>query len=290
MPLTLERAPEGVEPSRWGVGSGGSPEVGDLWLLSWDGDALELAVVSAVAQSFVLVWPVTMSDDPAFRPAIVLAESPLGIPLHAWPTRETGVGLHLLHRRFGPALSARTMRVIEEALEEGETPPLPFAQANIAVSEIEGASDALVERWEAICLHQWPRGELGASPFDAEVLRVAGLEVGELADLLDVSIPEAVGFVRGETTPMPRQVELVAAALDVDPPAVLQNGLDADSRLLVSPIFKDDLLRIASLRQTDEGGARELVRSQFALAARSDGDPRSRLIAAIARLLDDGLV
>lgn len=289
VPLTLEHAPSGVDSSLWVAGVSGAPAVGDLWLLSWDGVALELAVISAVTPSFVLVWPVTLPSVPSFPPAVVAAENPLGVPLHLWPTRETGIGLHLLHRRFGSVLTARTMRLVGDELDIGESSLLPLAALNVEAAAIEAASDALVDRWEAICLHTWPARQIGITALDPRVLGQAGLEVGDLADALGIALPEAVSIVRGEIAPTAEHLAVLTTRLGVDPEQLLQEEFDAAARLLLSPSVKDEILQIAQGHGTDEAGARSLIRSEFALAARSTGDPQARLAAAIHRLLaEDG--
>jgi hypothetical protein len=289
VPLTLERAPSGVESKLWSTGVPGVPTVGDLWLLSWDGVALELAVISAVAPTFVLVWPVSLPDAPSFPPAVVVAETPLGVPLHLWPTRETGIGLHLLHRRFGSVLTARTMRLVSDELDVGKSSLLSLAAPNVEAEAIEAESDALVERWEAICFHTWPARQIGITSLDPRVLGQAGLEVGDLADVLGIALPEAVSIARGETAPTAEHLSVLAARLGVDPEQLLQDELDVAARLLLAPSVKDNILTIARGHGTDEAGARNLIRSEFALAARSDGDPQARLAAAIHRLhAEDG--
>lgn len=289
MPLTLDCAPSGVESKLWSTGVPGVPTVGDLWLLSWDGVALELAVISAVAPSFVLVWPVSLPDAPSFPPAVVVADTPLGVPLHLWPTRETGIGLHLLHRRFGSVLTARTMHLVSDELDVGESSLLPLAAPNIEAEAIEAASDALVDRWEAICFHTWPARQIGVTPLDPRVLGQARLEVGDLADVLGIALPEAVSIVRGETAPTAEHLAVLAASHGVEPEQLLQDEWGADARLLLSPSVKDDIVKIAQGHGTDEVGARNLIRSEFALAARSDGDPQARLAAVIHRLrAEDG--
>lgn len=288
MLLTLEHAPSGVDSKLWVTGAPDAPAVGDLWLLSWDGVALELAVISAVAPTFVLVWPASLPDAPSFPPAVVATETPLGLPLHLWPTRETGIGLHLLHRRFGSFLTARTMGLVSDELDVGESSVLPLASPNVEAANVEAASDALVDRWEAICFHTWPARQAGITPLGPRVLSQAGLEVGDLADALGIALPEAVGIARGETAPTAEHLAVLAARLGVDPEQLLQNELDADARLLLSPSAKDDILKIAQGHGTDEAGARDLIRSEFALAARSDGDPQARLTASIHRLLAGG--
>ena len=281
--------PEGVEPSRW-VGAAAAPlAVGDLWLLSWDGTALGLALVSGVAADYALVWPVSFVEA-SYPPALDVPESPLGTPLAVWPTRETGVGLHLFDRRFGPLLSERTMALILDAVEAGEEPPLAWVASDLSEEQRELETDAMVDRWEAICLHTWPNAEVGSSPLSVEALEHVGIGIAELVEVLTLGTPEAVALYRGELAPSSDQVNAIAERYGFDANDLIEAG--GEARILVAPAYKAEIVETARLLGIGEGRARDLVRSEVALAARSDGDPASRVAAAIQRVRlmnDDGV-
>lgn len=288
MTFTLDEPPPGVDASAWSGLESARPGAGELWLLSWDGRALALCMIAGVAPTFVLAWPVTLPEEPAFRPALVIADTPLGLPLNLWPTRETGIGMHLLHRRLGSLLSHRTIALVEEALEDEGNTPVPFADENVPEERAEEASDRMVEHWEQLCFHTWPRPRVGTSPLSANLLRDMGMTLSDLAEALKLTPPRAVGMMRGEELPTADQLELIAQRLNLEPEALLGGALEGDDQLLISPEVKDRVLDIAMLHNTDEGHARQLLRSEFALAARSDNDPRTRLEAAVHRLLNLG--
>lgn len=286
MSLSLDDAPHGIAPDVWLHSASGDPQIGDLWLLSWDSRALGLVVVSGVAPTFILGWPVTLSGDRSFPPAIRIETSPLG-EIAVWPSRETGVGNHLLHRRFGTALSARTMHLLADAFEDGTEPVLPFVTSDIGLEEREAASDQMIDSWGAINLNVWPTPRPGITPLDADILRATGTLVGDLAEILSTSVPAAVSLYNGESAPTPSELEIIAAALGVPNDQLLRSQPDGESVAMLAPDIKDDLVEISRRRAIGEDVARELVRSQFALAARSDGDARSRLDAAIQRVLGE---
>lgn len=254
-------------------------------MLSWDGQALALVLVSGVATTFILGWPVTLTSDPCFPPAITINDTPIGIPLNVWPTRETGIGKHLLHRRLGRLLSGQAMSLIEYALESETELPVPFAESNVSEAEQERESDLMVDSWERICLHAWPPREVGIATLDPEAMIQLGLGLGELATALGVSAHVAVGLFQGEQAPTSEQLDALAALVGADPEELLANGLDEDSLVLLSPDIKDDLLAIGAQYRLNEEQARALLRSEFALAARSDGTSASRLASALHRLL-----
>lgn len=286
MPLDLEHPPPGVTADVWLKSVSWEPRIGELWLLSWNAQALGLVVVSGVAPSFVLGWPVTLSVNQAFPPAISVEKSPLGA-IAVWPSRETGIGNHLLHRSFGSVLSERTMCLVAEAFDTGAAPVLPFVSSDLAVEEMEAESDRLVEKWEAISLNSWPAATVGSAALDANVVRETGTSVSDLAELLSLPVPTAVGLYGGEILPSPAEMAILVDALGVPAEALLRSQPDTATILMLAPSIKDDVVAIARRRAIGEEAARDLVRAQFALAARSDGDPRSRLGAAIHRVLTD---
>jgi hypothetical protein len=286
--LRLDAPPDGVSGERWlGHSPVTSPAVGELWLLSWDGVALGLGLVSRTAPDFILCWPVTFRDVPVFAPAVVVDESPLDVSLVAWPTRETGVGIHLLHRQFGQLLSKVTLSLVEKALADEPTAelPLPLADQNVDGDAAERASDEMLDHWEAICMNVWPAATPGVSPLSSSAIQESGMEVGDIAAVLTLSLPTAVSLVRGEYAPTVEQVEMLSQALDADPQSFLEHGDGESTKLLQVPGMKDGLVRLAHIRSISESEARELVRADFALAARSDGDASSRLRSIIDRLL-----
>lgn len=282
---SLSRPPRGVASDSWGGSCSTEPAVGDLWLLSWDGEALGLVVVSGVAPSFVLAWPATLTTEPSYPPAVEVKQSPIG-SINVWPSRETGIGTHLLHRNLGQTLSERTMSLLDVAFEEGSEPPLPFVSPNVQEADFAALSDEMVEHWEAINTHLWPAPILGATPLDSEFLQQQGISLTFVREVLGVSTPEAVALLKGEQPPSALDISKLAEALEMPPEELLLLRPDDVSQELLTPRIKDDVLRIADLYDSDESGARMLLREEFVLAARSDQVLRSRLDAAIHRLLE----
>ncbi|MFK4790532.1 hypothetical protein [Microbacterium sp. ZW T5_56] len=283
--FTLDTPPFGVAPEAWHSQSATSPEAGDLWLISTDGEALGLAVLASVHTTFVLCWPVTTADSPVFEDVLEVASTPLGAPLLAWPARETGIGLHMLHRNYGSMLTSRTMRIVEALIDDGGAEyPLPLAPRTVGGEEAHAMSDEMVERWERICLDTWPKLSAGISPLNADVLRARSVQVGDLAGILQIDTAPAISLIRGEIAPTDEQVAVLAAALRVEPDALLNPGTDAGALMLIEPSFKESILDLAKSRNVSEAHARNIVRSEYGLAARSDGDAHARMQATIDRL------
>ena len=262
----------------------GDVTVGQLWALSWDGVELAAGVVARVFPTFVLVWPATQPDEAWFPPAVELT-SRVVEPLAVWPTRETGVGLHLLDACLGQVMSARTAWLLAEALETGEDPPLPFVSSGFSVDP-QAHSDRLVEKWEAICFNVWPRPNLGLLRI-GELQRL-GVTPSHLAEVLDVTIADSVALWNHELALSDLQLDALVAELGVGSEEIVGGESPDFYPGLVAPRRKQSVKEISSRFAIDEGAARDLIKSEFALAARSDGRDEGRLDAAIARLLDAG--
>jgi len=285
---SLTEAPAGVaNPEVWTRGVPGKVAAGDLWLLSWDGVGAGLGAISARMPGYVLVWPVTLPSEPSHSPALMLETSPLGVPVSIWPTRETGVGDAVLHRRLGHLLAPRLMVAIEDALDEDENPPLPFAHPASDPAQQRVQDEEMIDRWEAICLTQWPAPTATDPRLDREAASSHGLTPTRLSELLKVDASEAVALQLGEVSLAPGQAETIAADLGVAVTDLLTPTRATATAVLLDPAWKDHVLRLAAHRDISEASARDLVATEFALAARSSNSPADLLRAAFARLLGE---
>jgi len=288
--FTLDEPPAGVGADRWLTDAPADPAVGDLWLLSWDGVGLGLGVISARHDGFVLIWPVSVPSDPVAPPALAVADSPLGVPLFPWPSRETGVGDALLHRRLGTLLSPLAMARTAEAFDEGSEPPLPFASSPVddTAQAALAYSVELVGAWERICLLQWPSLDQ-ESRLDPDAMRDSGLAPSAVADALGIDTADAVAVFLGQSPVTRAQLEALAAASDARPEDLLDQGAPQAAALrLISPRRKEQVLQVAARLGLREGAARDRVVREFALAARSSGGVEQRLDGVFARLLAQG--
>jgi hypothetical protein len=285
--LKLDSAPLDVtNDALWRVGTPGTPQIGDLWLLSWNGDVLGLALVSGVGDGYLLVWPVTLQSDLAFRPAVEVPDSPLGTPLFVWPTRETGIGAHVLHRRFGTLLPEHVMALVAEAAEQGLEGPLRYAPDGPRHPAIDAADDAMVDRWESICLNIWPHPRPGSAPLNRRLLRTRGLRPSDLAEALGVTTPDAVALYSGEQSPDKAQIAALESHFRIPAEELLDPLTDEAARELLSPVWKDDILAVGRHYGEDESAARDHLRQEYALAARATGGRTDRMRAAVHRLLE----
>ena len=280
---TLTDAPEGVlDQVLWSTGLDGVPQVGDLWLLSWNYEVLGHIVLSGVAEDFVMGWPVTLPTEPAFAPAF-FADSPIGQNLGVWPTRETGVGIHLLHRRYGKFLSARLMCEIGKSIDDGEMPNIDFAPAPTGTASEIQFNDQMIDHWQSICFNQWPLPISDQSPFDRKRLIEFDIKPSDLATILGVSQFVASALYRGTRVPTIEQINALAKAVNVDVDALVSSIRDEGAHLLINPLWKDAVVEAGLKHSMSEPQARQGIQKEYAVAARFNGSREERLRAAVDR-------
>ncbi len=245
---------------------------GELWTLSWDATTLGHAMISAVKQDYVLAWPVTMPGEVSFRPGILI-DSPLGYPVTAWPTRETGIGNHLLGEAVGDLLSVETVRSISSSLDSDEEPSEVIWVEGWG-TEFEEAQFA--SRWTDICLHTGREDD--SQRFLSEPrLRAIGGKAATVQAVLQLDPEQTRSAWLGETPLDPDQVASLARALDAEPEDFL--GPDPAIGLwleLAKPTFKRDVLETAASAALPEAEVRLVAsRDAYALAARDDSTART---------------
>lgn len=259
-------------------------KAGDLWLMSWDRTYQGLVCVAAVKHGYILGWPVTLPDEPAFAPALVVDNTPLVSTLLLWPTRETGLGIHLLHRPLGNLIDPQDIQRMAWALEDGEHPGLPFAPGSAADEAATEADVEMVERWAALCFHAWP--DTAPRYLSETSIKKAGGTSMRAAKCLDLAPPDLRPLWIGVQPATEDQVNALAADLGVEASELLADDplREAVDRM-AEPLFKEPILELASRTGIREGAARSRTRVQYALAARDDslGVSDTRLLDAIKR-------
>lgn len=288
--LSLTEAPT-VLPSetrlRWLSDDATELNVGDLWLLSWSRSALAMVVITKVIDDYVLVCPVTLPTDPSFAPAVVRADTPLGVPLTIWPSAETGLGKHLLRRNLGPLLSDTTVRLLRRYAEDGDESPLPLAEGDYYANDNPDYFRDLLGFMQGLCFHEWPTDSAESAVLSAEIIERENANISFMTDTLGVTVPRALRLLRQEETPSEVEVSALAAAWELEPAAFLAAPLDDAARVLVEPEFKPLLDQVMAEKGYDEVTARRRSQQEYTLAARTaqTGDRSARMRAAISRVL-----
>lgn len=246
------------------------PQVGELWMLSWDRAFLGIACIAEVMEDHVLAWPVTLPDEPAFAPALYVGETPLHHGLYMWPTRETGLGKHLLDRPLGRLVPADLVDSIAMGARRGETTRYPYAAGFCFDDENQTADEAMVVRWVGLCFHVWPPEDRDLYISDAKI-KSMGITPQQVAEAMGLDAASLRDIWWGEQSITADQARAIADYLQVDVDALLGEDPFRDVlERLASPVYKADLVARSREFGILEGEMRELVRSDFALAARDD--------------------
>lgn len=268
--LNLSRPPALLPPigvAAWTAGTAAEPCEGDLWLLSLDGEALGLFVLSRVHATFVHGWPVTLPDDPAFSPAIIKDETPLGVGLTIWTGACTGLNNHLLHRRIGSLLSGVEVSALRSDMQMNlaglHTPDKAYGDA-----ESREFLSRLLSHYQQLCYLNWPTATPGEGVLDRDAIAVAGLDLLTIRDKLEVSLAEALALADGAVIPTVDQLEQIFSD-DVELTSLLTEISGPEVAELIHPLVKFDLLAIGSDRGVSENAARNIAWRELQLAARS---------------------
>lgn len=269
-------APEGLNDDSvqlWLAGTGDyTVRAGDLWTLAWDGELLGHVMVASRKDGFFLGWPVTLPGEQSFAPGI-LVESSLGVTVTVWPTRETGLGLHLLERPLGHLLDVREIRRIAACLDEGEDPGMSFAPDLTGEARWEESSREMTQHWTELCFHI---GRSDREPLflDQEKIRELGGSAREIGNLLHLTPAETRTYWDAEQELPSPLAELLLKHYGVEAEGITRQSPALQWwDMLALPSYKAEVEAACSQRQESEEIIRsEVARSAYGLAARQDSD------------------
>ncbi|KPG29244.1 hypothetical protein AN913_11150 [Mycobacteroides immunogenum] len=226
----------------------------------------------------------TLPGEVSFAPGLVVEDSPLGVPVTLWPTRETGIGNHLLDRSLGRLLPPDRIPPISFALDDGDDPGLAFAAGSARDSENTDADRLMVEHWTDLCFNTG--GAEDGQFLDASKVRQAGGSSRIVGEVLGLALPELRSLMDGVVPVTDEQLAAVAERLGVDSDSLVGADPLADVVIDIAwPSYKHDIVARTEATGIGEGDIRRLARREFALAARNDGDAlrETKLRDAISR-------
>jgi hypothetical protein len=290
--LSLDEAPAQLETSArqvWLRGEAGDPVCGDLWLLSWNGDALSLAVVGSVYPGFVRVWPVTLQPPGTNNVAVELQSRHFKSPLTLWPHVETGLGMHLLHRKIDSVLSPRQVQLLRRFAYENDPSPLPLIVGN-EQERPTAERDDIIQLFRQLCFMEWPEKRPGEAVLAREVLVANGRTAEDVATALDLGVAESLALWTGKKSVDDPSAARLCSLLQLPFEDIFKSPDGPEVRELQRPEYKDALRRLAGVRGITESQSRNATREEFALAARSTGSSRAlsvKVRAALERLLGE---
>lgn len=284
-PVQLERAAQDV----WLHGQSSDPESGDLWLLSWNGDAITLALISSVYPGFVRAWPITLQLPSANEVALEVKSSLFKSPLNLWPYHETGLGTHLLHRKIDRLLSEKQIHLLRQFAYEDSPPPLPSAPTG----EEHGETVTRVEitrLFQMLCFIEWPNSVAGETILVRETFLTHGKTASDVAKVLELDVAEALAIWTGKKSVDEARARRLCSIFELEFEDCFKPPNGPEVRELQRPIYKDDLVRLSALGGLTESQCRNATREEFALAARSTGPDKTlstRVRAALERLIEE---
>lgn len=261
----------------------GSVVSGDIWSLAWDGEHLGYVIISRAFEDFVLAWPASYVVNEFVHPSFIVEDSD-GQKVAAWPTRETGLGKHLLFERHAGALPDGEVRRISASLDVDIDPKVDWATMPAPV----GLDEALVNRWQGWCFSDGLADDVEGVYIDERRLSACGGSARILAEVLSLGPADARAIFRGEQPITLEQAQVLGDRLKRRPQEML--GGDPTERLwlmLADPEFKAEVMSAAERSGLAEGEVRRnAARDAYALAARDDGHDRARqkLLDAVRRL------
>lgn len=244
---------------------------GDLWVLSWEREVVGHAVIAAVKPGFVLAWPVTLPGELSFSPGLVVEDTPLGVPVTMWPTRETGIGNHLLDRSLGRLIPPDRIRPISFALDDGDDPGLPFAPGSARDPENAEADRLMVDHWTDLCFNSGGAEE--GLFLDSAKVQQAGGSSRIVGELLGLGLPELRSLMTGVVPVTAEQLAVVAEHLGVEGESLV--GADPLAEVVIDiawPRYKRLIVTRTEETGLREADIRRLARREFPLAARDDSD------------------
>jgi hypothetical protein len=197
------------------------------------------------------------------------------------------MGHHLLHRGFGRVLSAKSMALLEDAVEDGADifEPYHYAPDWIDTPEYEALDDDMLNQWDAICWNVWPPPAVGSMPLNIDLLREHGYTADRIAAALGLETPAVAGLMEQTEYPTAEQAQVLTEAIGASEPIELLSPVTDEGVLAqLSPRMKDKVLLVGQRLHLHEAEARNAIRAEFTLAARADNRD-GRMRGAIDRLL-----
>jgi len=258
---------------------------GWVWSLTWDGAELGHALIARVFPDFVLAWPASYEPHEFVSPSFTDRDSE-GTPIALWPTRETGIGTHLLSEPVSRVLSDSDIRRIAAGLDGDTAPDVDWVDQPAP----EGFDEDFVLRWAEACFNDGR--PLGAHELflDERRLKAKGGSARGLAQTLGLDPETTRAIFRGEVAVSAEQTATLAESLRCAPDDLVgTDPADALWRKLADPDFKAEVVEASVKSGLSESETRlAAARAAYALAARDDGHQRDaqKLHDALRRLYD----
>jgi len=281
-PSTLNAAAR----SGWTTPAETSPEPGDIWLLTWNLEPRGIILVTSVREDYILGMPITLDIDFASDQEAVLDGSVLGTEATLWFNAETGLGTFLLHRRLlSRAVDTGILSAYRRASRELE--PATFRLGSARQEHVRPYRQELLEQYQSLCYLEWPAPIAGEAILNVDLIEERGMTGEDFAQSSGVATEQAFEMWIGQRVVYADVANLLAEQLGANLNELLIVNHDRVVQLLESPQFKERITVVAAETGIDEREIRNLARSSYALAARTDhvtGREETALIEALNTL------
>lgn len=272
----------------WEQESQPAPEVGQLWLFSWDNNSWAMGIISSVYAGYIRALPVTLLP-PAQEEMLTLAFTVPSIrgDLALWPLAETGLGTFLLTRCLGAALSERQINLIRGFVYDGHEAPLPLSHPAL-VGQSPRAAETL-KLFQRLCFIQWPDLVPGDAVLDQQAFRDRNIQPQDISSLLGLSTGSTLALWTGKAGLTAEYATILSSTYGLSFAEMSRVPEGAEMLQLQLPTFKAQIVHLAELLHSDERSSRNAVRAEFALAARATGENKTidyRLRSALNRLIE----
>lgn len=137
---------------------------GDMWTLAWDGEYRGLACIAEAEDGYCLVWPVTLEAEFSHAPGVRVDFPGLDAQATFWPTRETGIGNHLLHHNLGRLLDPVEVERITDSLDLSDGEGVTFAPDAVDLAAATAFDDHMVDVWADLSWHALVDGGARCKP------------------------------------------------------------------------------------------------------------------------------
>ncbi|MFV8316261.1 hypothetical protein [Mycobacterium sp. 23] len=268
------------------------PSVGDLWMVAWDGEELGLALIAAVRQGYVLIWPVTDVHLAASAPCFRLQVDGLAADFNVWPEAEAGVSNALLSHRIRPmTISDKVIRGLHTAIRgEGD---IPSGVELVGARDDATSEDALATVCDfvvALSDIEWTEPRIGRSPFSPDALVEQGITMREIATQTSVAPASARALFDGKRVVPADLVLAIARRHDVAPGSLIGPLAGIEVAAIDHPRHKAQIVELAARRHVDEATSRAEVWEAAQRAARissRDVSVEARVDQAVQDLLNE---
>jgi hypothetical protein len=273
-----------------------APEVGQVWRLTWAGIPPRLATVVYVADGYVHVVPLTLGLDQRVDAALIIDDTPLRLPLVAWPQLRTGIGDFALAECYGSFDTATTQALTEQSRQRATVDDLAAWNEGLTPEQVEvrrAYRDRLVADFAALCDSDWNLADLYDEPeefLDSGAAVAAGLTLTDLADTAHMDLISAYPLWEGARPLPPGISDVLAQHFGADVRTAIRTlPTDRAARATIdSPEFRPEIVTVARRGDVpEEDTRRDLYRELVGAPGRETGAATERDYRAVLRMILD---